>query len=448
MWPFNRKPEPVAEFAEPRPPKVRYGETGLASISIVDGIVSGEYQEDLANVTDRMEVYRGMRSDGTVAALERITSLPIRTARWHIESDVRGQKRAVQFMSDNLFGGMSNTWEDVIQHVMLSTIYGFVPFEKVWEERDGLIGLRKLAPRDPATTYRWHFDETGGLAGWEQEGYRVNNNTGMTAKAVLPVDKMLLFSYDSEFGNPEGRSILRPAYRHWYYKDKLYTLAAIRCERQACGTPMGSWEQWATETVEGITSLNDTVRRLRTHETGGATLPRGAKIDNFSLGPADVPFLDFIEHQDVKILQCALAQFLNLGQGENTGAFALSRDQSSIFMIVLNSLANWVASVFNSYLIPQWYQYNWGPAKVYPKLKHGQIAARDQEKFAGIVATLFDPTLNIGRLPEIEDAVREEFDLPPRSPGQVTEIPQVVPSAQQAEPKKKEATKEVDDEDD
>jgi hypothetical protein len=35
----------------------------------------------------------------------------------------------------------------------------------------------------------------------------------------------------------EGTSILRAAYKHWYIKDKLYKLEAVKHERQSVGVP-------------------------------------------------------------------------------------------------------------------------------------------------------------------------------------------------------------------
>lgn len=389
-------------------------ERGLANLSVSAGMVYAEPQEDLDTLADRMEIYSAMRSDGTVAALERILSLPVAAVEWTIEAE-SGQKRAAKIMSRNLFGGMTNSWNEVMHHVMLACLYGFCPFEKVWEERDGLILLKKLAPKDPATTYKWHFDETGGLRGWEQEGYRIIDGTAQTAYAFIPVDKLLVFTYDGEFGNPEGRGMLRPAYRPWYMKDKLLTFAGIKCEREACGTPIGKWSDDAppgTISEHAIDSLQAVAARIRVHESGGVALPQYAQLENFSLGPGNVPFLDLIEYCDTAILKCGLAQFIGLGQGENTGAFALSRDQSSTFKMVLDSIVNWASAIFNKYLIPQWYQYNWGEAEVYPRLKCGQVGMRDAATFVKMLSDLYSPYMDVGRRPDLEKYLCDLLGLP------------------------------------
>src|ERR1051325_8303457 len=72
---------------------------------------------------------------------------------------------------------------------------------------DGLIGLGRIAPRAQDTPFRWEFDATGGLKGMHQLDSYIGR------QAYLPMEKCLLFRTSSYKSNPEGRSILRTAYR-------------------------------------------------------------------------------------------------------------------------------------------------------------------------------------------------------------------------------------------
>jgi predicted transcriptional regulator YdeE len=48
----------------------------------------------------------------------------------------------------------------------------------------------------------------------------------------IPAQKLVIFTHRREGDNYEGRSSLRSAYKHWFFKDTLYRLDGIRHERQ------------------------------------------------------------------------------------------------------------------------------------------------------------------------------------------------------------------------
>lgn len=48
----------------------------------------------------------------------------------------------------------------------------------------------------------------------------------------------MLFRTESVKDNPEGRSILRNAYRSWYFKRRIQEIEAIGIERDLAGLPV------------------------------------------------------------------------------------------------------------------------------------------------------------------------------------------------------------------
>ena len=55
---------------------------------------------------------------------------------------------------------------------------------------------------------------------------------------TIPIDKALLFRTKSRKDNPEGRSILRNAYRSWYFKRRIQEVEGIGIERDLAGLPV------------------------------------------------------------------------------------------------------------------------------------------------------------------------------------------------------------------
>jgi len=410
MWPFSRRP---LEAADKQDRSQLYAELGFTGIQLALGIVNEEYNEKLASFDQRMQMWDRMRrSEAAVSTVEHLISLPIRAATWEVVADDPGQERMAEQVGENLLRGMTHTWDDFLRHALLAVLIGFAVHEKVWEQRNGLLWLRKLAPRHPRTISSWLFDETGGLAGVKQAGYRTTGNEQEYATVEIPVEKLLVFTYRGEWGNPEGFGLLRPMFKHWYHKESLYKLAAIRVEREACGTPYGRFQRPSSESERE--KLRQILQRIRGYEAAGFVVPDDVDIDNFTLGDASVPWMDLIEHQHNMMLQAALCQFAGMGQGDNTGTYALSQDASTLFLMALNATADWVADTINRYLIRQYVDYNWGRQKTYPRLRHGDIGAKNKTAIVEAVRAVFDPKLQIERYPEIEEYLRQELHLPPK----------------------------------
>ena len=61
---------------------------------------------------------------------------------------------------------MDDSFDDFLRQSLLMLAYGFMLFEKVYEERpDGRIGWVKFAPRLPRTVVRWVLDDSNRLSG-------------------------------------------------------------------------------------------------------------------------------------------------------------------------------------------------------------------------------------------------------------------------------------------
>ena len=84
---------------------------------------------------------------------------------------------------------------------------------------DGLIGWRKLPIRSQDSLYQWEYDDEDNLIGMTQ---MPPPNFGLY---TIPLEKAIHFRTRSRKGNPEGRSILRNAYRSWYFKKGIQAVS-------------------------------------------------------------------------------------------------------------------------------------------------------------------------------------------------------------------------------
>jgi len=393
-------------------------EIGVHGTPIFGGIIWEDYNEKFRDLQSALAIYDEMRrSDGTVSALLLTLELPILSTKFIIKPG-RGPfaEEIAEFIEWNLFEGMSHTFKDFLRQALSLTWAGFSVFEKCFEWYKGKIKWKKFAVRLPRTILRWEFDEAGGPRGvWQLK----QAPDGTPVEVFIGIERLLIFTNRREGSNLQGLSFLRPAYKHWYYKDKLYRLWAISLERSSVGVPVISLPLRSSKKDKQI--AEDIVKSLRLDEGAGVTIPATWTLDLLEAkrGP---DFFQAIDHHDLMIVKSVLAQFLNLPQGKY-GSYALSADQSSLLLQALNYLADYLCEVINRYAIQQLVDLNWPGVTHYPKLVHHPISPRNVREVAYAWATLakvglLSPSTHTERyirdflgLPEKEEKARSSVQL-------------------------------------
>ena len=195
-----------------------------------------------------VRVYKEMsENDDIVGAILFAIEMLIRQATWDIQpgGDSAKDKEAAEFVR-SCMDDMSDTWTDTIAEILSFLTFGWSAHEIVYKRRigrsndprlkskyeDGLIGWQKLPIRAQETLYEWRYDERDNLTGLVQ---MPPPDYGLIE---IPVEKLLLFRTKSRKGNPEGRSILRNAYRDWYFKRRIQEIEGIGIERDLAGFPV------------------------------------------------------------------------------------------------------------------------------------------------------------------------------------------------------------------
>jgi phage gp29-like protein len=397
-----------------------FGGSGVGYL--LTNLGADEYLPELSFPRSIAVYTRMRRSDATVQALELAINLPIRATDWDVQpaSNDPTAKEAADLVYDNLFGGMTHTFDDFLRDALLALFYGFVVFEKVFEERDDYIVWRKFAARHPQTIERFLFDETGGLAGVRQVGF---DPRGRFRQVDIPIEKLLVFIWRRELGNPYGVSVLRAAYKHWFLKDLAYKLQAIALERWAVGIPVGKVPAGTSE--QDKQTFLQMLEAMRGHERAAMVLPEDYSVELIGAEAgqrANQAFVEAIQHHDTMIVKAALAQFLNLGTGD-VGSWALSRDHSQLFLMGLNAVAQWFADHINRYAIPQLCRLNFGEDFTdFPELTFADLRLVLQRE---VLAEAVSKLVQTGILKpdrSLQEWVRDVFDLPPLPEEQPEEV--------------------------
>lgn len=396
---------------------VEIGSTGLRQSG---GFIWDEFLAKLQG-QNGAKVYREMAdNDPIVGAVLFAIGMLVRSAEFKFQP-ADESSRSIEYrdrIQGALFDDMDHTWSEFMAEVMSMLTFGYALHEIVWKvcrgatrDRrtkskfdDGLMMPRKLAPRAQETVWRWLYeDETAQeLVGFEQFNYTGPN-------ALVPLDRCLHFRTQALKDNPEGRSVLRPAYIP-YLRKKTMEEAEGRVALRSAGIVVIDLpeEYFDPNEDEDILAMMATFRAmgksLAQDRQGSAMLP--SKRDEHGNRLFDIRYVTadnrqateigkIIDRLDKRIAMSVLADFILLGQ-DGTGSYALSTDKTDLFGQAVATFLTNITDTINRKLLPQISDFNSLDPKYMPKLVHGpvQVPTLDQlgnyiQKLSGAGAELF-----------------------------------------------------------
>lgn len=390
-------------------PRAQLGDSGTLGTG---GIIFEEYNAQLQGIQGVKKFDEMRKSDGTVRAAMLVTSLPIRRAEWYVKpaGTETQDEEVAEFVQSALMEWIEGmTWDDVLRQALLMLPFGVMCFEKVYgvKEFDGkqYVTLKKLAPRLPKSIMQWELnDKTFGIQQIRQDG----------VLAQIPGSKLLIFVNEREGDNWWGTSMLRAAYKHWYYKDKFYKIDAMAFERQGMGVPVMKMPQGYTESDER--KAKTVLENLRADGKQYIIMPTGYEFEfaNMGAGSTRDP-QNSISHHNKEILQSVLAQFLELGMSAGgSGSRAVSMDHSELFLKAMEAIAGTIVDEFNKNLIPELVDLNFNDIQKYPKLDFAGIEKVDMQS----LATAYSALVTAGAITPTDDDqqyIRGAMGLPPRT---------------------------------
>lgn len=413
--------------------KYEYGRIGQYRYS---GMFFEEFLPELRGTRGVQTYYQMSENDDTVGAILFAIQMLMRQVDFTIEpggpSDI--DKAAAEFVESCLYD-MANTWQDTLAEILSFLTYGWSYHEICYKRRngrkrdsdfsskfdDGLIGWSKLPIRAQDTLFRWEYKPgTDVLLGMSQ---MPPPDFGVL---TIPLEKALHFRTTSVKNNPEGRSILRTAYKSWYFKSRIQEIEGIGIERNLAGFPvlytppnMNLWDPDDKESQEALSWARDIVTGIKQDSEMGIVLPGGEggwklELLHGNTGKA-IDTNAVIERYDKRIATTVLADFVMLGQ-QSVGSFALASSKTKIFALAVGTYLDVICDVFNSQGIPRLIDLNgkaFSQITDYPHMVHGDIEDKDLAVFGEFLQRVSASGI-LQPDDQIEDYVRRVAGLPNR----------------------------------
>lgn len=409
-------------------------ELGSSGLRRSGGTINEEFLAVLQGVKG-FKVYREMRdNDPVIGAMLYAIDKVITRLEWHVEG---ADERTATFVQECL-DDMSDSWDATLQNILSMLVYGWSFHEVVYKIRGGLtddprtnslykdnrIGWRKWPVRAQETLQEWMIDPRGGIQGMIQ----IDPSAGGLHR--IPIEKALLFRTTTNRNNPEGYSLLRNAYRPWFYKRRIEEIEAVGIERDLAGLPMAYVPpEYLMNTANPaqkavLQSITNIVQNVKRNEQEGIVFPaayddQGNRIFDLTLlsapGGRQFDTGAVIQRYDQRIAMSLLSDFLLLGS-DRVGSFALGTAKIDLWTLAVDSIAKSIAEVVNQFAIPRLLKLNAMRTDRMPQLTYGQVSSVELIDVADYVSKL----VGVGAImPDqgLEAHLRQLGDLPEGQPG-------------------------------
>ena len=385
---FGLNIERVSKTNLPKPNATPVGIIGLKTSS---GKVEEEFLRDL-QWPDAGKVYQEMQyNDAVIGGCLYLIETLIRQATWHAEpaTNEPGDVEAAEFL-ESCMNDLDQPWDDFIAEALSMLPYGFSFHEILYKVRrgpqetkpafrskytDGRIGWHSLPIRSQATLQEWIFDESTGVpTHFLQDPSLVGSQAD--AKEI-PLEGNLLFRTRASRGNPEGWSILRRAYRSWYFKRYIEELEGIGIERNLAGIPVLApppevplFDDRNDEMKNMLAWAQQLVNDLRIDKNHGVILPNTdwqLKLLGIDGAGRQIDPDTVIRRHENRIAMSMLSDVILMG-GDRTGSFALAETKQGLLVSSLQTIINSIGQTISQTAVPMLFAMNNWQLEQYPKI--------------------------------------------------------------------------------
>ena len=406
---------------------------GVAGTANYGGYVeTGEKSPDLASHDQRHRTYSDILSNTSiVAAGVRYYANLIGKSEWSFTpAEGDGDSFYAEMTEAMLTDDPDTPWHRVARRAAMYRFYGFSVQEWTARRRDdGVLTLADVAPRAQVTIERWDTDEQGKVLGAIQESPQTSE------PIYLPRAKLLYLVDDTLNDSPEGyglfRQLVAPSKRLARYEQ----LEGFGFETDLRGIPIarGPYKALAEAEVKNeITPedraalekpLTDFVQKhIRTTEQGVRLDSAVYTAQDESERPSNAPMwnLEILQGSSTSFAENAaaierlnreIARILGVEQlllGSDTGSYALSRDKTHAFYLLVDGALTEIREAVETDLLGALWRLNGWPVEMMPEIKTEAVSYTDVEQVAN---TLRDMATAGAVLAPDDPAINEVRDL-------------------------------------
>lgn len=339
---------------------------------------------ELKTISGKVKTFAEMSTNSTIAGILLAFKSMCMTVKFSVEEnkkdpDKKRAKENAEYVQECL-DDMQTSFSEVMGEILEMIGMGFkviIPQFKLRsgfdfnanfnsKHNDGKVAWKNFLPIKPNSIFKWNGPEGSGYLGLTGITQQIARNG---TYVQIPRNRLLIFRNSSSDNSPIGKSILEGAYKDWVKLIQVIEIQMIGLRRSLEGVPYGliSTDMMASDRKgdqDGVRAVQAAVRNLDATLDRGFLLP-GDRDDQGHLkcevrmmgaqeGGGNTKIQDaqvIIDAKEQTIARSMLAQFMTIsGKG---GSYALSKNQSDVFVNSLKGSMDQIAGVMNNEAIPR-----------------------------------------------------------------------------------------------
>lgn len=343
--------------------------------------------------------YRKMRLDPQVSACLNVIKFTMQRIDWYVEGDEQA-KRVLE-------KSINNVWNDLIRSITKGLWAGYSPNTKVFTMDSGNIVLKKIKDLSPETC-RVKLDKNGNYDGFVQE---------LNGKEYIPPQYGFWYANQMEDGDLYGNSMIKPAYKPWYYAELIHLFANRYYER--FGEPVVLGRAPVGDTVQDKDgNKKDSMSAIQSASEGirnNTVLTIPSDRDDSGNFLYDISYLEsqmrgvdfdvYLKRLDLEKARAIFVPDLLLGSG-NVGSYALGLEHKATFITGIMGIIDDFFQFINKYISDQIVELNYPSQSA--TLKYTPLSKVTEEAVVGIVRDL----VKTGKVDAEIQAMSDRIGLP------------------------------------
>jgi hypothetical protein len=425
-------------------PRIKLGEQGFTGLRTHNKKILEETQAAF-RYPAFISTVAEMRNNPTVGAAMNVYRMMMSRVKWDVQDPVNAtpaEKARAEVVRTMMHDMEGQSWSSFIESVIPYLEYGFSVHEKVLRRRlsrngskynDGLVGIKKIAPRSQDTITGWLFTEDGAeLLGIEQDintlqyAHKFAQKKNIHGKIEIDRNKFLLFSASASKGNPEGSSIYKNIFLAFKQLSLLQDQELLGIAKDIQGIlkiaipPRYLAVDASPEDKAAVAAFQTIIDNYNAGTQRGLLVPNmhdpESKLPLFtydlmeSKGGAKYDTESIIRRLQGDILSALSVDILKLG-ADGTGSFSLAESKSSVLAIAIDYRLREIAEVLNHDLMRTLYEVNGWSLDNLPKFVYADIEEVSLEDFSKAIQRIFSTSaIEVDRA--VMNRVREVLKVP------------------------------------
>lgn len=388
---------------------------GALELALNERLEGSEYDPRLKQRQGVVIFERMSREDSRLATALNLLKEPILACTWTVEASDDNVKR---FVEDNI--GLSDRpttrveWMQILKEMLRAQELGFCIHEITYRLQNEMEHFHAVSHRPQLSIERFE-DDGDYLTGL----YQIKEFKPEKRLEFLSAKRLMYTAYNRIGTDFWGRSIIRPAYRDWYFKEILLIISMINAKRYGVPVPHaqhapGVSKKARQQVFKAMQEMSLDQRSAMVTGSQSKDNPDwtfGFFEPERSRQMENLPLLNYFDDNLAKV---CLVLFLDLGS-VSSGNRALGDTFADILYNSLEARCDTTADTVNKQLLPGLVEKNFG-MNAWARMSWANLELHNMERFVEAFARLAE-VYPIPLTVEDQERFRGVLQMPPTPEG-------------------------------